>query len=198
MRRVAVVEMPFKVNSGERFNMSQPTLTTERLILRKYKESDIKDLYAYASDPDVAKTVTWDVHQTVEDSEAFFKLIQTLTSSAGGKIFYIFAIELKESKKVIGTIDFKQPNMFCGQFDYALSSLYWNKGIVTEAALAVKDWAVKNVPQLVRLQSMCLPENTGSRRVMEKIGLELECIRRKGFVIKGQPVDLAHYSLILE
>lgn len=63
---------------------------------------------------------------------------------------------------VIGSIDFKEINPFCGQIDYALGFEHWNKGIMSEAATAVRDWAFENLPEMVRLQAFCIVENTGS------------------------------------
>jgi ribosomal-protein-alanine N-acetyltransferase len=174
----------------------QPTIETERLILRPFREADIQDIFAYASDDQVAKYVTWNVHRTIEDSKAFFEKIKEWTNAEEGKIFFIFAMELKSSTKVIGTIDFKQPHILCGQIDYAMSSKYWNQGLMAEAALAVKNWSLDKYPKIVRIQALCLSDNVGSRRVMEKIGMEFECIRRKSFIIKGEAVDLCHYCVI--
>lgn len=45
-----------------------PILETDRLILRKIKLSDAQDLFEYASDPEVARYVTWDYHKSIKDS----------------------------------------------------------------------------------------------------------------------------------
>ena len=67
---------------------------------------------------------------------------------------------------------------------------------MTEAALAVRDFAFQNYPNLVRLQATCLEENAGSRRVMEKSGLRFEGIARAGMFVKGKPVDVATYAVL--
>lgn len=43
-------------------------LTTKRLILRKWQESDAKSLYEYAKDPRVGPIAGWPIHTSVEDS----------------------------------------------------------------------------------------------------------------------------------
>jgi [ribosomal protein S5]-alanine N-acetyltransferase len=50
-----------------------PNLETERLLLRKFTVEDANDIYEYASDPEVAKYVTWNHHQTINDSLGFIK-----------------------------------------------------------------------------------------------------------------------------
>jgi ribosomal-protein-alanine N-acetyltransferase len=97
---------------------------------------------------------------------------------------------------VIGSFDFKNTNPRCGQLDYALGSDHWSQGIITEAAVAVRDWAFENLPDMIRLQAFCVEENVGSSRVMEKIGMVREGIRRKAFILKGMPVNLVDYSIV--
>lgn len=95
-----------------------------------------------------------------------------------------------------GPQDFKNTNPFCGQIDYALGYDHWNKGIMSEAAALIRDWAFSNLPEVVRLQAFCVSENVSSSKVMEKIGMSREGMRRKAFVLKGKPVDLIDYAVI--
>ena len=43
-------------------------LETERLILRRWKDSDAEDLYQYAKDPDVGPIAGWPPHQSIDES----------------------------------------------------------------------------------------------------------------------------------
>lgn len=176
--------------------MTQPTLETTRLILEPFKDSDAQDVFAYASDPEVAKTVTWEPHKTVDSSKEYLDWIKNQTSTKDGKIFFVWAIREKKSNKVIGSIDFKNVFPHSGQFDYALGRNYWNNGFVTEAATEVVNWAFSHLPNLVRFQSYCIADNIGSKRVMEKSGLQFEGIRKKSIQIKGKIFDTAHYVLV--
>ena len=176
--------------------MNQPTLPTERLILERFKESDLQDILDYASDPKVAETTSWKPHTSLEDSRKYFDWIEENTSLTPGKLFLVWGIREKESNKVIGSIDFKNAFSHSAQFDYAIGSLYWNKGYVTEAAKAILSWALEANPEIVRIQTYCIASNIGSRRVMEKCGLEFESIRKKFIKVKGRIVDTAHYALV--
>jgi len=176
--------------------MTQSILNTERLILEPFKESDINDIFAYACDPDVSKTTTWEAHKTLESSKEYLSWIRGHTSGEKGKVFFVWAIRERASGKVIGSIDFKNIYPHSGQFDYALGKAYWNKGLATEAAKEVFKWAFGSIPELLRFQSYCIASNIGSRRVMEKVGLELECIRKKNIQVKGSIFDTAHYAFV--
>lgn len=43
-------------------------LTTERLILRKWNESDAESLFEYAKNPDVGPIAGWPPHKSKEES----------------------------------------------------------------------------------------------------------------------------------
>ena len=64
-------------------------LTTERLTLRPWKETDAESLYEYAKDPDVGPIAGWPAHRSVEESRnvehsnATDKLIERLVSLPG-------------------------------------------------------------------------------------------------------------------
>ncbi len=176
--------------------INQPILYTSRLILRPYNETDLNDIFEYASDEETTRHLTWNAHKTIEDSKEFLHWVNETTKNIRGQLFFVFAIEDKTLHKVIGSIDFKNPNKFCGQMDYVLEKKYWNQGLMTEAAKGIKDWAFGNFPEIVRLQCYCLPENIGSRRVMEKLGMEYEGLKRKSFIIRDQAVDLVHFALV--
>ena len=43
-------------------------LETERLVLRRWEDSDAGDLFEYAKDPDVGPIAGWPPHQSIEES----------------------------------------------------------------------------------------------------------------------------------
>jgi [ribosomal protein S5]-alanine N-acetyltransferase len=174
--------------------IDQPTLNTKRLVLRPYRADDREDIFAYASNEEVARYVLWPAHQTVEDSQKFLDFIVASTRHEAGKIFFVFAIEL--NGKVIGSIDYKNVFTHSAQLDYAIGRDHWGKGYVTEAGVCLRDWGFFKFSQIIRLQSLCAVQNVGSRRVMEKIGMQKEGVRRKCMMVKGEATDIADYALL--
>ena len=51
------------------------TLETERLILRRWEESDAEDLYEYARDPEVGPPAGWPPHQSVDESREVIRTV---------------------------------------------------------------------------------------------------------------------------
>ena len=70
---------------------SEMVLRTERLVLRRWEESDAEDLFKYASDPDVGPIAGWPAHQSVDESRDVIKNV------LNGQEAY--AICLKEAEK---------------------------------------------------------------------------------------------------
>jgi ribosomal-protein-alanine N-acetyltransferase len=174
-------------------------LLTPRLFLSPFTPADKDAVFEYASNPKVAATVTWHAHETTADSLAFIEFISSKINLDSERPFVAWAIrDPLQQNSAIGSMSFSQFSSIAGQIDYALAETYWGRGIMTEAATAVRDFSFQTYPKLVRLQATCLVENTGSRKVMEKIGMRFEGIARAGMFVKGTPVDVATYALLRE
>ncbi|OCA91005.1 GCN5 family acetyltransferase [Bacillus sp. FJAT-27225] len=173
-----------------------PVLETERLLLRKITPADADDIFAYGSKEEVAAYVTWDTHRTIEDTQTF---IGYVLNQYHNKKVAPWGIELKETGRLIGTIDFVwwQPAHNSAEIGYVIAPQYWGKGICTEAAKVIMQFGFEQM-ELVRIQARCFAENIGSARVMEKAGMSFEGINRKAMFTKGKHRDLKVYSILQE
>ena len=108
------------------------TLETERLILRRWEDSDAEGLFEYAKDPDVGPIAGWPAHQSIAESRNVIKNV------FNGKEAY--AICLKTDNKAIGAIELKlnghtdmtERDDEC-ELGYWLGKPFWGQGIVPEA-----------------------------------------------------------------
>lgn len=173
-----------------------PTIETERLILRKITEDDVESIFEYGSNEEVARYVTWDTHQTLDDTKAFVDFV--LNQYALNKPAH-WGIVHKSDGKFIGSIDFVswKPQHRTAEIGYVLSRPYWGKGIITEAASRVIQFGFEEM-DLVRIQAKCFTANRGSERVMEKVGMTYEGTIRKGIYLKGAHQDMKLYSILKE
>lgn len=171
-----------------------PTLETERLILRKMTPDDAEDVFAYASELDVAKFVPWEVHRSLEDSRRFVDYVLKLYEAGKPAPW---AIEWKENGKMIGTIDYVAwyPGHFRAEIGFILSKAYWGKGIAPEAARKVMEFGFERMG-LNRIEAECMAENVQSQRALQKLGMRLEGISRQKYFIKGKFRDMALYSIL--
>ncbi|WP_314585207.1 GNAT family N-acetyltransferase [Paenibacillus terrigena] len=171
-----------------------PRLETERLILRKMRRSDARDLFAYASNAEVTRYTMWNTHRTLRDSEHFLDAIEQRYRE--GQVTN-WGIEYKSNGKFIGTCGFVYwaPEHHRAEIGYALSAEYWNQGIMSEAARVVLQIGFQKM-DLNRLEARCNLENIGSERVMQKLGMTYEGVIREQLFIRGRFESVKLYSIL--
>jgi [ribosomal protein S5]-alanine N-acetyltransferase len=171
-----------------------PTLDTERLLLRALTMADAADLFAYASDPAVARYTSWEPHHTLTRSRRFLESVRRAYQQ--GRVAP-WGIVHRADGRLIGTCGFVswQPEHRRAEIGYALARPYWGQGYATEAVRAVITFGFTRA-RLNRIQAICLPENVASARVLEKAGMSLEGTLRHFAVIKGEPVDLQLFAIL--
>lgn len=138
-------------------------IVTGRLILRGFCESDYDDLYEFLSQ--------------LEDNEfegypgiTYENGREHLAYRVGSEEFY--AIELKESGKVIGNIYYGNRDFESKEVGYIVNKNYQRKGYASEALSAVIENAFMD--GVHRVFAECDPRNECSWRLLEKVGMERE------------------------
>jgi [ribosomal protein S5]-alanine N-acetyltransferase len=171
-----------------------PTLETERLLLRKITAADEADIFAYASDPEVPKYMSWEPHQSLEDSRAY---LSTVFGRYRQHTPGPWGIVHKRDAKLIGTCGYHdwQRNDRRAEIGYTLSRSYWGQGYTAEAARAMIEFGFREMG-LNRIQAMCDVPNIGSARVMEKVRMRFEGLLREYFFEKGRYIDLKLYAIL--
>jgi RimJ/RimL family protein N-acetyltransferase len=150
-------------------------LKTERLLLRPFRKSDADDVQAYNQDQEIGRYAVG-IPPLSYSRETVDKLAAMFADPPEGQgILQMFAIE--RMRQVIGEIVLNQGEEYKrnqrADLSYTLARPCWNKGLATEAARAVMDWAFKT-HDIYRLCAWCDPRNASSWRVMEKLGMKRE------------------------
>lgn len=143
-------------------------MTTERLILRHWKESDAESLYEYARDPDIGPIAGWPPHQSVEDS---LNVIRNVFNDAE-----CYAICDQVSGKAIGSISLKlnghtdmtERDDEC-ELGFWLGKPFWGRGYVPEAAREILRHGFEDLHMSV-IWCGYYEGNEKSKRVQEKLG----------------------------
>ena len=159
-------------------------LETERLVLRRWEDSDAANLYEYAKDPDVGPIAGWPPHRSIEESR------DVIRNVSHGKEAY--AICRKTDGKAIGAIELK----LCGHTDmtdrgdecelgYWLGKPFWGQGIMPEAVKEILRHAFEDIG-MTKVWVGYYEGNTKSKRVQEKCGFRYQ---RKS---EGVDVPLMH------
>jgi RimJ/RimL family protein N-acetyltransferase len=156
--------------------MEKIILSTEHLILRTWKPSDIPLMAAISSDP-----LVMEHFPAIQDIKATQTLIDHINQHYEKIGYALYAVEIKDTHEFIGFVGLNHPPFEIPNFQpkglpiveigWRLSSKHWGKGYATEAAKAVLHYAFTEL-NLDEIISFTVVANTKSRRVMEKIGLQ--------------------------
>jgi ribosomal-protein-alanine N-acetyltransferase len=171
-----------------------PTLFTPRLIIRPARMTDAQDIYDYSRDPEVARHVLWDAHQSIHQTRGYLRFL--LKQYRGGQPSS-FVIELAQEHRVIGTIGFMwlQQENRSAEVGYSLSRAYWNRGLMTEALGAVLQFGFDKL-HLNRIEAQYESDNPASGRVMAHVGMRHEGRLRQRVYNKGRYVDVELYAIL--
>jgi len=149
----------------------RPLIDTKRLLLRPMQAADFDELFLIFTDPNVMEAF---------DSPPFNR--QQMDHWLKGNLdhqdkygYGLFSVILKANESLIGDCGLEimeVDGVQVAELGYDFRSDYWHQGYATEAATAVRDYAfqVLNLPQLV---SLIRVGNQASRRVAEKLGMQL-------------------------
>ena len=176
----------FRLLEKEIASFTHATLYTDRLILRKWEESDAESMYELCKDPDIGPIAGWPPHQSVEDSRNIIR-----NALAGAEAY---AICLKEDNKAIGCIELKlyggNMNDLAQNYDecelgYWLGKPYWGQGIMPEAGRELLRHAFEDV-EFEKVWCGYYDGNNKSKRVQEKLGFKFQ------WTSEGVDVPLMH------
>ncbi|HEY1679965.1 MAG TPA: GNAT family N-acetyltransferase [Candidatus Sulfotelmatobacter sp.] len=147
-----------------------PSLTTQRLLLRRWHTSDRLPFQKLNADPRVMEFMP--AVLSPEESDRLMDRIEEHFEHYG---FGLFAAVLLESQTFIGFIGlsvptFDAPFMPAVEIGWRLSADYWGRGLATEGAHAMLRHAFEDL-EIPALVSFTTPQNLPSRRVMEKLGM---------------------------
>ena len=151
-------------------NIHEPLLETARLWLRPMQATDFDDLLLIFADPRVMAAFD----SAPFDHKQMADWLQHNLKHQAEYGYGLFSVILKADGALIGDCGLERievDGMQVAELGYDFRSDYWNQGLATEAATAVRDYAfeVLGLPQVISLIRL---ENGASQRVAEKIGLK--------------------------
>jgi len=173
------------------------TLETKRLVLRRFNKNDAAAAFhSWTGDSDILKYMRWKPHKNKNETRS---IISRWIIKYYKPTFYQWAIEIKETKELIGTITLFVINEYdlCGDVGYCIGKKYWGKGIATEALNAVLKLAFMDVG-FNRIETYHSISNPASGRVMEKCGMKFEGIARQKYKSISGFEDSKMYAILKE
>ena len=173
---------------------SLPVIETARLRLRPLTMRDDRDMFRYASDPEVSRHVLWEAHASPRETRSVLRAAIRQYRAGDPSSF---AIERLSDHRMIGTIGFMWINCEhrSAEVGYSLARDCWNQGYATEALRAVLRFGF-NTLRLNRIEAQHELDNPASGRVMEKCGMRCEGTLRQRVFNKGRFSDVRLYAIL--
>jgi len=141
-----------------------PTLTTDRLTLRGWRDEDLDDYAEITADPEVMRFM-----DGVIDRAQTWREMAVFAGHWALRGYGIWVVEREGA--LIGRIGLWQPDGWPGlEVGWLLGREAWGRGYATEAARASIEFAWGEL-RADRLISLIDPENVASQRVAERLGM---------------------------
>jgi RimJ/RimL family protein N-acetyltransferase len=150
--------------------MKIPTLETERLVMRAFRESDLDEYAAMSADAEVMRFIGTGATQTRSEawrSMAYFIGHWELRG------FGMWAVERKGSGELVGRVGFIEPEGWPGfELGWLLARPHWGHGYAREAAREALRYARDKLGR-DRLISLIRPGNARSIKLATTLGAVL-------------------------
>lgn len=166
-----------------------PQIETDRLLLRMFSEDDLDNLARIYADPDVMRYLSG--HPlTREEAAGWLNYFLKGWEEYG---FGWWALILKENNQLIGHCGLQfihvTPEV---EVTYGLAKEYWRKGLASEAARVCLRYGFEEL-KLDRIYALADPGNTGSHRVMERVGMKYD--KTEYYKDEFYEGDLIYYAI---
>jgi RimJ/RimL family protein N-acetyltransferase len=171
-----------------------PTLRTERLILRPWRQEDLEPFAALNADDRVTRMLAGSADRATSDAMA-----ARFSESFAQHGFGYWAVELPGVAPFIGALGlsvpgFDAPFMPAVEIGWRLAFDHWGKGYATEGAKAALDFGF-NQAGLEEIVSFTAASNARSRAVMERLGMRSDPTDDFNHVRLGPDHPLYHHVL---
>ena len=145
-------------------------LRSERLVVRRFRPDDLAAFVAYRADPGIARYQGWGDGYTLEQGEAFLEWVRGADPDTPGEWFQ-FAVERNDLPGLIGdcAARFDSDEVEVG---FTLARGHHGRGYATEAVGALLGYLASRGH--ARAVAWCDVQNLPSRRVLERLGFELQ------------------------
>jgi RimJ/RimL family protein N-acetyltransferase len=165
---------------GDR-DQAGPVLTTERLLLRSWRDDDAGPFAAMNADPEVMRQLGGSMSR-----DASAALLAKFRDQMAGQPYGRWAVEHRDSGEFIGFIGLGDHPVApeAPEIGWRLSAAWWRQGLATEGALAVRDYAFDRLG-LRQIVSVTVSDNLASLAVMRRLGMTL--LAERTLEVPGSP-----------
>ena len=171
-------------------------INSERLLLREITWNDLEDIHRLHSIPEVDEFNTLGVPKGLDETRELIRPdIETKKMDPQGS--YTWRIILKNTGDFLGLagMTLSRDKFRLGEIYYKLLPDHWGKGYATEVAKSLISTGFAAF-ELHKVEAGVATDNERSIRVLEKVGMTREGLRRKILPIRGEWKDNYHYAIV--
>ena len=170
-------------------------LESQRLIVRRFKDSDLEPFLAYRADPDVARYQDWENYSRV-DAEKFFERVDAMRPNVPGEWFQC-AVEIKATGEMIGDLGLltlaDDPRQVTMGITFAAE--HQGKGYASEAFLRLMQYVFDDL-KMHRVIAVTDCLNDRSIALLERVGMRREGHHLQNIWFKGAWGDEYQYAML--
>jgi RimJ/RimL family protein N-acetyltransferase len=168
-------------------------LTTGDLTLRRLRPGDAADVFAYRSDPEVARRQYWEPF-TEERVEA---LIADQAHVKPGMYGVPLVLAAEFGGKVVGdfVLTVNVPEHRQGEVGFSFHPGYTGRGLATRGLAAVLGFGFVQLG-LHRVTAATFTDNDRAWRLAERVGMRREAHLRHDGLVRGRWVDVYVYGML--
>jgi len=137
---------------------------TDRLIIRKLKETDSDDYFDMMGNPNVMNMVPLKVMSREESDNHLNDFLNTNQNQSDTKVW---GIEIKNGNEFIGLCAFLKNNENEDEIGYRLREKYWRKGFGTEIAKRLISFGFEQL-KMKKITADVDTKNLNSIKILEK------------------------------
>ena len=170
-------------------------ITTRRLVLRDYTMADTSSVYAYVQDAAYWQYQRAEPPSASEIDTLIQWVVQEQTSPT--RQMYFLAAARKDTGEIVGEAVLKvlNPAERQGEIGFGVAPKFWKQGFGSEISTAILDAAFQHF-KLHRVAGQCSPENKGSIRIMQKLGMAREGLLRDIHFARGKWWSTLIYGIL--
>ena len=166
-------------------------LWTEHLMLRRYRPEDAEQLHQQlGTDPEMDKYSGWNPYETPEMTQ---DTVRRFIDSYNNEHSYSWVMDKNGDDVVVGTIGAYDYNNGQIEVGFSVGRGWQGRGLATEALRTILTYLTKNEGISI-VTAWCAAENIGSRKVLEKAGMQLVDTEKDGLIVGGKKYDKMTYE----
>jgi RimJ/RimL family protein N-acetyltransferase len=171
-------------------------ILTERLVLRPFTMDDLDAVHAWQSLPEVARYLYWPERTREESRIALAAKVAVPWPNAVGESVTL-AVQRRDTGEVIGEVhvEWLHEEWRQGEFGFVFHPDHGGRGYATEAAEVVLRLGFTHLG-LHRIVGRCDVRNTGSIKLMERLGMRREAHFRHHDIFKGEWGEELVYAML--